>query len=131
MKFIVRDTDYAVRALMFMAKGEKGEIITVDEIVRREKLPERFLRRILQKLAKNDILVSYKGKDGGFSLAKDADRIRITDIINIFQGHVDFAKCLLKGRKCPNTNSCSFRKKLKDIGAYVNKELGKITIGSL
>lgn len=131
MNFISRDTDYAVRALMFMANKKKGSINTVDEIVREERLPERFLRRILQRLAKDKVLISYKGKDGGFSLSKDPSRIKVTDIIGIFQGDVDFAKCLLKGRKCPNVVRCPFRKKLKEIADYVSKELKKVTIKSL
>ena len=72
MNFISRDTDYAVRALVYMAvvSKKKNSVITVDEIARKEDLPERFLRRILQRLAKNKILSSYKGKQGGFSFLK-------------------------------------------------------------
>ena len=134
MKFIVRDTDYAVRALVFMARSSKKEgkdIITVDDIVKELNLPERFMRKILQHLAKEKILISYKGKDGGFSFLKSPDQIRLTDIIEIFQGKVDITNCLLKGRVCPDVKRCILRKRLKDIGSSLNRELKEITIGSL
>ncbi len=134
MKFIIRDTDYAVRTLVFMARSAKKEgkdIITVDDIVEELNLPERFMRKILQRLAKEKILVSYKGKDGGFSFLKSPGQIRLTDIIEIFQGKVDITNCLLKGRVCPDVKRCILRKRLKDIGSSLNRELKKITIGSL
>lgn len=133
MNFISRDTDYAIRALVYMAKvaKKKKDIFTVDEIVKEEDLPERFLRRILQKLAKKGVLRSYKGKEGGFSLAKLPKDIKFTDIIKVFQGEVDLTNCFLKGKICPNTRTCALRKKLKEIGRSLDRELKSITIASL
>jgi len=131
MNFISRDTDYAIRALVFMARSSKKRIITVDEIIEEEDLPERFLRRILQNLVKEKILVSHKGKKGGFSFSKAPADIKLTDIIEAFQGKVDLTNCLLKGKICPNVKKCALRKRLKTIGGAVGKELKGINITSL
>ena len=131
MNFISRDTDYAVRALVFMAGFSKKDIIAVDEIVEEEGLPERFLRRILQKLAREKIIRSHKGKKGGFSFLKSPAEIRLTDVIRVFQGSVDFTNCLLKGKICPNVKRCFLRNRLKAICFKDRKELEKITISSL
>jgi len=133
MNFISRDTDYAIRALAYMAKmaKKKKDVFTVDEIVKKEHLPERFLRRILQKLAKEGVLRSYKGKEGGFSLARSPRDIRLTDIIKVFQGEVDLTNCFLKGKICPDIKTCALRKKLKEIGRGLDRELKDITITSL
>lgn len=134
MKFIVRNTDYAIRALVFMARQsikQGKKVVTVGEIVQEEGLPGRFLRRILQTLAKRGVLVSNKGKKGGFSFLKTPAGIKLTDVMEIFQGKIDITNCLLKGRVCPNTRKCVLRKKLKDINGLVQGELGKITIVSL
>jgi len=133
MRFIIRDTDYAMQALVFMAHASrKGkDVVTVDEIVDELNLPERFMRKILQRLAKKEILSSYKGKDGGFSFAKPPGQICLTDIIEIFQGKVDITNCLLKGRICPNVKRCALRKRLKGVGLSVNRELRNIIVESL
>lgn len=134
MRFITRDTDYALRALMFMVKALKEKdqkIITVDEIVNSQKLPKVFLRRILQKLANNKVLISYKGNRGGFAFLVNPEKIGITDVLKIFQGDIDLTHCFLKGALCHNIKVCKFRKRLKAINRVVNKELGSITIGSL
>ncbi|MFA4991209.1 MAG: Rrf2 family transcriptional regulator [Candidatus Omnitrophota bacterium] len=130
MKFITRDTDYALRALMFMAKNGR-EVFTVDEIARDQRLPRVFLRRILQALAKGKMLASYKGKEGGFSFSVQPGRIRVTDIIRIFQGDIDLTHCFVGKRICHNRKTCAFRKKLNSINQMVNRELGKITIEGL
>jgi len=114
-----------------MAKNAGEGVVTVDEIVQEEYLPERFLRRIVQKLAKKGILVSHKGKKGGFSFAKSPGKISLIDIIKVFQGNVDFTNCLLKGKVCPNVKKCALRRKLQSISKTVDKELRGITIMSL
>ncbi|MBU4149513.1 MAG: Rrf2 family transcriptional regulator [Candidatus Omnitrophica bacterium] len=134
MKFIVRDTDYAVRALVYMAKQslrKNKKVFTVDEVVREEGLPGRFLRKLLQTLAKRGLLVSNKGKKGGFSFLKPPASIKLTDIMEVFQGRVDITNCLLKGRPCPNKKKCILRKTLKNINKLIQRELEKITVVSL
>jgi Rrf2 family protein len=130
MRFVTRDTDYGLRALMYMVKL-KGKTATVDEIAAKGKLPKVFLRRILQKLAKKKVLVSYKGKSGGFALLSKPGELRVTDVMKVFQGEIDLTNCLLKGKICPNRGTCSLRKKIKSINLAVISELDKITIKSL
>jgi Rrf2 family protein len=134
MKFIARDTDYAIRSLVFMERSsrKKGKhVITVDEIVRELHLPGRFARRILQRLAKKKFLSSYKGKDGGFSFLRSPKKIRLKDVIEVFQGKIDLTNCMLKKRTCPDIKTCTLRKRLKKIDLLITKELDKITIASL
>ena len=59
MKLITRDTDYAVRALIFIIK-QKKEVISVNKLINNLKLPRPFLRKILQVLNKKGILNSAK-----------------------------------------------------------------------
>ena len=134
MKFIARDTDYAIRALMFMGKKSRQKIktsVTIDEIVNNLGLSERFMRKTLQRLVKNKILSSHKGRHGGFSFLKSPFQIKVTDIITIFQGRVDLTNCVIRGRLCPNIKRCPLRKRLRRISKLVAKELRKITIISL
>ena len=134
MKFIGRDTDYAIQALVFMSNAYRKDthvVITVDEIVRRLDLPKRFMRRILQHLAKKKILSSHKGKAGGFSFLRSPARIRVIDIIEIFQGKIDLTNCFIRGRTCPNTKRCLLRKRLKEMGRFLDREFKKITLASL
>jgi Rrf2 family protein len=68
MKLINRDTDYAVKALLYITK-KKPERISVSELVNVLDIPKPFLRKTLQTLNREGVLNSSKGKVGGFGLA--------------------------------------------------------------
>jgi Rrf2 family protein len=130
MKLITRDTDYAVRAITYMAK-HKGNRISAKELVKNLKVPQPFLRKILQVLDKKGLLRSYKGKGGGFLLHVRPQEIFLLDLIRIFQGRFRLNECFLKKHACPHTKDCRLRKKINKIQAYVLKELKKINIAYL
>lgn len=130
MNIIARNTDYAIRALCFIAKKET-KITSVTELVKELKIPKPFLRKILQKLNQKRVLKSYKGKGGGFILAIKPGSIFVVDLIKIFQGPVKLQRHFFKKCFCPNTKSCILKKELDDIEKYVISRLNKITIKSL
>ena len=130
MKLITRDTDYAVRALCFIA-GHKKEIISVSELVRKLKMPRAFLRKTLQVLNKKGLLKSYKGQGGGFALAFAPEIISLVDLVEIFQGPFELDRCIFKKKICPNTKTCKLKKKLDNIQKYIISELKDITLTSL
>jgi len=130
MKLITRDTDYAVRAIAFIAESEK-EMVSTDELVKRLKIPRPFLRKILQILNKGSVLKSYKGKGGGFSLVCSPKKLFLLDIMKAFQGDIKLNECIFKKRVCPNIKTCPLRKKITRIEDNVLKELKNITIASL
>ncbi len=130
MKLIIRDTDYAVRALCFIAKSKKNRV-PVSWLVRELNIPRPFLRRILQVLNQKKILNSYKGQGGGFSLAKPKEEISLIDLMKIFQGHIKLNECLFKKKICPNIKVCKLKKKIDKIEKHVLSELREITLAYL
>jgi len=130
MKLITRDTDYALRAICYIAESKK-RLSSVSSLVKDLGVPGPFLRKLLQVLRNKGILRSYKGKGGGFSLAKNPRKILIWDIMLIFQGEFCLNECFLKRRRCPNIKDCLLRKKITKIEASVARELKDINIGCL
>ena len=130
MKLITRNTDYAVRALASMA--EKGDSVTsVGELSGELKIPRPFLRKILQILNKRGLLRSYKGKGGGFSLARSPEDIFLTELMEIFQGPVKINECFTRKALCHNVRTCVLKGKIDDIESRVIRELKSITVKSL
>ncbi|MCM8761546.1 MAG: Rrf2 family transcriptional regulator [Candidatus Omnitrophica bacterium] len=130
MKLLTRNTDYAIRAVCYLARRREG-IISVSELVKSLKVPRPFLRKILQILSKKGLIRSCRGIGGGFALAVSPEKIFITDIIEIFQGPLKINECILKKNLCPNVKVCPLKKKIDDIAKYVESELRSITILSL
>ena len=130
MRLITKNTDYAVRALCFMAR-QKDEIMAVTELARKLHIPRPFLRKILQILNKRGLLRSYRGQAGGFMLARPPDSIFLTELIEIFQGPVKLNDCILKKGLCYNIRTCLLKSKIDDVEKRVIRELESITVKSL
>ncbi len=129
MKLITKKTDYALRALSFMA--QKNNIVSVNEMAEELMIPKPFLRGILQELEKKKIVKSFKGKGGGFDLAKASEKIFLTELIAIFQGPIKLHECLIRKSICPNVRECLLKEKIEKIRKYAIAELESITIGSI
>lgn len=79
-------SDYALRALIELAAEPADRAITADELGRRQEIPHGFLQTILGDLRKADILLSQRGKSGGWRLARPADQVTIADVIRAVDG---------------------------------------------
>lgn len=130
MKLITRETDYALRALCFIAKRKK-KVFAVTELSSQLRVPRPFLRKILQSLNKEGILNSTRGRGGGFLLARSPRKISLTGIMRVFQGELKFNACTLNKLICPNLRRCPLRKSIARIERYVLGELHSITLASL
>ncbi|MFH1837334.1 MAG: Rrf2 family transcriptional regulator [Candidatus Omnitrophota bacterium] len=130
MKMITKDTDYAIKALACIAVSPE-ETVTVKGLSEKLGIPGPFLRKILQVLNKKGILVSSKGKNGGFSAASSPLEMTVLDIIEIFQGPFKLNEHKIKNTKCKFLKTCRLRNKIDNIGHKVKEELKAITIGSL
>ena len=131
MKLINRETDYAVRALCCIAEKEGEGLVSAAKLVETLSIPRPFLRKILQTLNQKGILKSYKGVGGGFALERSPRDVHLTELIEIFQGPVEFNDCLFKKKICPNRSSCPLRARIQKIEKGVISKLKGVTIASL
>jgi Rrf2 family transcriptional regulator, cysteine metabolism repressor len=129
MNLLTRKTDYAVKALLTIAKAEKP--MSANELTEKLAMPKAFLRGILQRLASAGLLASSKGSSGGFSLAKPARDITLSSAIKTFQGKISFNECMFRKKLCPDRSSCPLRKELLAVESDLIKRFDKITIASL
>ncbi|MDD5258506.1 MAG: Rrf2 family transcriptional regulator [bacterium] len=130
MKLINRDTDYAVRALVHMAKSPQ-QISSAKVLVDDLHMPRAFSRRLLQVLSKKGILQSAKGKGGGFSFRKSPKKIKLKDLVEVFQKDFIKTRCIFKKKICPDIGTCPLRHKIRGIEKKVIDELAAISIADL
>ncbi len=130
MRLINKDTDYAVKALLHLARQDKKRV-SATELARDLKIPYPFLRRILQILSTERIVKSVRGKGGGFVLARLPKRIYLRDLIRILQGPVRLAECVFNPSACEGVRTCPLRKSIIKLQKSFVAELKSITLASL
>lgn len=92
---------YALRALIYLGKySEKDSRIGIKKISEDLQLSSPFLGKILQNLVKQKLLVSTKGPNGGFALAKEPESITLWDIVTKVDGEEFFTNCLITLEPC-------------------------------
>lgn len=94
---ISRKADYAIRAVLYIARQPKDKRNPINEIAESEGIPRDFLAKILKELTRAEILKSYQGVHGGYQLARNAKQISLLNIIEKMDGPLGLALCMREG----------------------------------
>lgn len=130
MKLLTKQSDYAIRALIEMARNEGG-FISTREISERQDVPYQFLRRIIGDLIAEGLVESKEGAGGGVRLAADPSGITVPDVIGIFQGDIELSDCMFRKKICANRGTCVLRREIKRVEDIVRDEFSRISIKTL
>lgn len=92
---------YAIRALIYLAINTTDkQKIGIKKIAEDLNIPSPFLGKILQTLAKQKILASTKGPNGGFGVNETTPKVNLMEIIRIIDGDDLFDRCLISNKNC-------------------------------
>lgn len=92
---------YAIRAVIYIAlKSSAEHKIGIKEIAGELEMPEYFLGKIMQKLARKNVVKSLKGPNGGYYLSEENNHVSLYDIVVSIEGPEIFEQCLISFRHC-------------------------------
>jgi len=92
---------YAIRSLIYLANFvEENKKIGIKKISEDLNIPSPFLGKILQGLAREKILCSTKGPNGGFALGRKAEEISLYEIVVHVDGESHFNNCIIRLEPC-------------------------------
>lgn len=128
---ISRSEEYAIRGLIFLARQSPGKMTLLSEISRVQKIPERFLAKIFQRLSKEGLLRSVRGSKGGFALAKPATEITMREVIEALDGPIAINRCLRQSGECEEEKICPLHQVFEQAQNRFLEVLGKTTIDDL
>jgi Rrf2 family protein len=99
--------NYALKAVLELAKREGSGLATISDIARTQRIPARFLEAILVQLKQHGIARSVRGKQGGYALARSASKITVGDVIRVFEASLLKleSESRRKGHKRPHATS--------------------------
>ncbi|MBC7190408.1 Rrf2 family transcriptional regulator, partial [Candidatus Aerophobetes bacterium] len=118
--------DYALAAVIYLAQENKKKRYSLKELSNSTGIPEEFLRKIFQILAKEKVISSFKGKGGGISLARLPEKITLYEIVAPFENE-GLVRCL-RGELCPRKETCTASLFWKEMTQRFLKVLKKTTL---
>jgi len=130
-----KKTQYAFKALMYMAQTEKDGPILIAEIAQKENIPLKFLENILLELKNEGLLDSKKGKGGGYFFKVSPSKIQLAKIMRLLDGPIALLPCVSLNfyQKCESCdeNNCKLRDTLIQVRDATLKILEKKTVADL
>jgi Rrf2 family protein len=107
---ITRQADYAVRAVLYLARCGSGTPVATAEIALAQKIPATFLTKIISQLSTAGVLRTTRGAHGGVALARSANDISLLEIVETIDGPVLLNSCVLDPASCPESLNCPVQK---------------------
>lgn len=108
--------EYGIRAVIYIwSQNDKGKKLGIKDICKEIDGPEFFTAKILQSLAKQGVISSAKGPNGGFFVEKAQENLTLMDLVVAIDGDQLFKGCGLGLRQCSEETPCPIHSEFKVI----------------
>ena len=130
---LTQKAKYALKAMIYLAGRETVRPVLIAEVAREERLPKKFLERILLDLKTHGLLTSRKGRGGGYMLARPPNKIGLGEIIRLMDGPLAPVQCVSKMayQKCADCRDeklCCVRPIMKEVRDSISYVLDGTTL---
>lgn len=123
--------DYALRALLLLARQEDGRLLRADDVAEAIGAPRNYLAKTLHELAKAGLVRGMRGPTGGYALAVPAHAITLARVADLFDDSRPNPRCLLGSAPCNPARPCAAHARWTAIVAARRAPLADTTIADL
>jgi len=124
-------TDYGIVLLTHMAQGGSPPVRTAQELAQASRVPVPTVSKILKELCRAGIVVSHRGRHGGYSLARSADAISVAAIVEAVEGRVSVTECSDETGLCALEAVCVAKSHWGPISRAIQGTLEKLPLSAL
>ncbi len=118
---ITRQADYALRAMLFLARQEQDQRTATSEIAKKQNIPPSFLAKIISQLSIAGLIHTSRGARGGVSMARPLNEITMLQVVEAIDGPVALNECTANPKICQFGEDCP----LHEVWCETQEELVK------
>ena len=126
---------YGLKAMVHLAGLPPGQLALVNDVAVANRLPKKFLDAIFGELRNAGLVVSRKGKGGGYRLSRPAAEITVGSIVRVLDGPLAPIPCASRTRYRPcedcNITTCQVRHMMLDVREAIAAVLDGRTLAEL
>lgn len=125
-------SEYALRALSYLASQGHGNSVLGRDLARETEVPANYLSKILLSLRRAGLVSTVRGTGGGYRLQRAPHRIRLSQIVDLFDGAHRREGCVLgHNHRCKEEHCCSAHRVWSDVRAAYNHFLTATTLADI
>jgi Rrf2 family protein len=122
--------DYGLMAIHYIAVQDDLGSVSAKRIAEEFAIPPEIMAKILQRLAKQGLIVSQNGPKGGYALSRRPAEITVGEVIRALEGPINIVSCL-EDSDCPQMERCSLRRPVHKIQAAISHVLDTMSLAEL
>ncbi len=122
--------DYGLMAIHYIAINDGFGAVSAKRIAEEFAIPPELMAKILQRLAKQRLVVSTNGPKGGYALARRPTEITVGQVIRALEGPINIVSCL-EDSECPQMEKCNLRRPVHKIQAAITQVLDTMSLAEL
>jgi Rrf2 family protein len=124
--------EYALIALLDMADNGADSLVTARLLSEKYNIPPEILGKVLQRLAKNNIITSQQGINGGYKLHHPLSDITLYTLIKTIDGPLNLVECTMHEKEnCVQEASCVIKRPMEIIQQELTSFFTNITLETL
>lgn len=126
-----KTAEYALRAVVAIAKVEEERPVLAREISSKGHIPNKYLSKVLRDLVHAGVLSSTRGIGGGFRLKRRANKLKLVDVVKPFDDIPARSRCPLGHAKCTDDSPCAMHDQWRPVKEAFRTLLDDTTIAHL
>ena len=123
--------DYGLMAIHYIAIHDELGAVNAKRIAEEFAIPPELLAKILQRLAKQRLIVSQNGPKGGYVLARRPSDITVGQVVNALEGPINIVRCMEGESDCPQMARCNLRRPVQKIQVAISQMLNTMSLAEL
>jgi FeS assembly SUF system regulator len=124
-------TDYSILILNHFATQNEDKVFNASHLAQALMLPNPTVSKILKILLKNQLVISHRGAQGGYQLAKPLKCISVAELIEAMEGRLAVTQCSVRTGLCSHEDSCQMRNPWQKINHMVLDLLSQVTLADM
>lgn len=127
---VTKLTDYATVVLTVLA-ARPGAVLSAPDLAELAGLEVPTVAKVLKPLAQAGLVDGFRGANGGYRLARDAEAISLVEIVEAMEGPLGMTECSLHSGQCGIEHSCGVRANWRRINDVVADALREVTLAQM
>jgi Rrf2 family protein len=104
---LTRAGEYAVRCVLHLASQGVGVLCARKDIARRMDIPDPFLGKIAQQLARAGVIEIVQGARGGYRLVAAPEQVTLLEVVEAVIGEIFLNDCVMRPESCSRSHACA------------------------